>query len=81
MKILVYSKENCIFCDQAIALLEKHNIDTTKLILGEDYELGDLLLLVPNAKSVPQIFFAEGNDWKPIGGYNALVQYLNSQEV
>lgn len=81
MKFLVYSKENCRFCDQAMSFLERNNADILKLTLGEDYDLEDLLLKVPNTKTFPQIFLAENGEWKHIGGYNALVQYINSQEV
>ncbi len=74
----IYSKIGCKFCDMAKALLttrglsyEEHTLDAgqEKQEGANYYTLEDLLLLVPNARTVPQIFSPEGD---LIGGYDAL---------
>jgi glutaredoxin len=49
---VIYSKDNCPNCEVAIKLLP----EATVLKLGVEYEREDLLKLLPNCRSVPQIF-------------------------
>lgn len=68
MKATIWSKENCLYCDQAKLLLEQHNIEYVENIIGQGYTKEDLLNTVPNARSVPQIFL----DDELVGGFNEL---------
>jgi len=77
MSFTIYSKPGCGFCEKSKDLLKSKNIEYTELILDvgqvkEDSKtyvtVNDLLIKVPNAKSVPQIFQGD----KYIGGYDAL---------
>jgi glutaredoxin len=70
---IVYSKDNCPFCEKAKHLLQQHNIDFQLQKVGVDVSREELLEAVPNAKSVPQIFLY-GNY---IGGYQELEDYLD----
>lgn len=67
----IYSKKNCVACDQAKSLLTS---------LGHGYEVVDVMTS-PTAqtlfrekgfRSVPQVYFASEH----IGGFNELQQYL-----
>lgn len=73
-KVTVYSKDNCPFCVKAKSLLQKSNIEFTEMKVGEDVTREELLAIIPNARSVPQIVI---ND-KIIGGYDDLVEYLEN---
>ena len=70
--IVVYSKTHCPQCDRAKELLDSKKLSYNVKTLGVDYTKEDLLELVPNARSVPQIFI----DDKLIGGYTDLMNYL-----
>lgn len=72
MKAVVWSKNNCPFCDRAKALLTLKGIEFEERKIGEGYSKEDLLEAVPNARTVPQIFLNE----KLIGGFVELRQYL-----
>lgn len=71
---VMYSKDNCPFCKKAKHLLSTHNIDVAVKKVGVDVTREELLELVPNARSVPQIFLY-GNY---IGGYEELVEYFEN---
>ena len=74
MKAIVWSKDNCTYCDEAIKLLEAEGIDTEIKKIGHGYTLEDLLAVVPNARTAPQIFLNE--DY--VGGFTELKQKLES---
>jgi glutaredoxin 3 len=75
VKIVVYSKTDCIWCDKAKELLTKNNMPYTELMYGTDYSKEDLQKLLPPTTKLttPQIFF---NDVL-IGGYQELETYLS----
>ena len=65
MEVVIFSKDNCVFCDKAVALakLNKHNLTVEKL--GVDFTMEDMMEKFPTARTFPQIL-VEG---KGIGGY------------
>ena len=74
MKVEIYTKDHCIWCDRAKGLLNAHSIDFKEFDLSNDEErvqfyekLGD------NVKTVPQVFI---NDQR-VGGYQDLRVWLN----
>ena len=74
---IIYSKPQCSFCDQAKALLTQNKLPYIELVLGKGYTLEQLLLKVPNAKTVPQIFESKNNVETHIGGFAQLKDHLN----
>jgi glutaredoxin len=72
MKAIVWSKDNCTFCDQAKALLEQRNIAYEEKRIGHGYTREDLLEAVPTARTVPQIFVNNNH----VGGFTELRQYI-----
>ena len=74
MKAVVWSKDNCAYCDQAKALLEQRGIEFEERKIGHGYTREQLLESVPTARSVPQIFL---ND-ELVGGFTELRQRLNN---
>ena len=74
MKVLIYTKDNCIWCDRAKFLLDSKKISYNEIDLSDDSErlkfyekIGD------NVKTVPQVFI----DDKRIGGVQDLRVFLN----
>ena len=71
-KAVVWSKEQCPFCDQAKALLTQKGIEFEERKIGDGWTKEDLLEAVPTARTVPQIFL---ND-ELVGGFTELKQKL-----
>jgi glutaredoxin 3 len=72
VKVVIYTKANCSYCEQAKSLLIKKNIAYSELYISEPDILDQLKDLVSGVKTVPQIFI----DGAHIGGYTELVGYL-----
>jgi glutaredoxin len=72
MTAIVWSKDNCPYCDQAKALLKQKGIEIQERKIGHGYTREDLLEAVPDARTVPQIFL----DGNLIGGFTELKQHL-----
>jgi glutaredoxin 3 len=72
MKVLIWSKYHCPYCDQAKALLTQRGIQFEERKIGDGYTKEDLLEAVPTARTVPQIFINEAL----IGGFTELKQHF-----
>lgn len=73
----VWSQPNCPACDEAKRLLELHQIPYAVCELGQPgYTKKELIDLVPNARSVPQIFL---NGFH-VGGLQELKRLLNDND-
>lgn len=75
MQVVVWSKYNCTFCDQAKALLTNNEIKFEERKIGDGWSKEELLEEVPNAKSLPQIII----DGNVIGGFNDLKNFLTDK--
>jgi len=73
MNVIVYSKDNCIFCEKAVSLATMKGLDVTVKKLGVDFGMEDLMGQFPNAKTFPQIVV----DNKSIGGYTEFAELVN----
>ena len=73
MKAIVWSKDQCAFCDQAKNLLEARGIEYEVRNIMHEWTREQLLEAVPNARTVPQIFI----DDEYVGGFNELRKKLN----
>ena len=72
MKAIVWSKDQCSFCVQAKNLLNSKNIEFEERTIQQDWTREQLLEVVPDARTLPQIFI----DDKLIGGFTELRQHL-----
>ena len=75
-RIIVYSKNNCPFCDQAKALLESKNIDFKEVNI-ETNAAGRDVLIERGLRSVPQVFDGE----LLIGGFDKLKEWVSITEL
>jgi len=70
MQVVVWSKNNCPYCDMAKKLLKQKGVDyEERNINAGNWTKEDLLGANPLARTMPQIFFGD----ECIGGYNELV--------
>lgn len=67
-KAIIWSKDQCAFCEQAKALLQSRNIEYEVRNISQDWTREQLLEAVPTARTVPQIFL----DGEYVGGYHEL---------
>ena len=76
MKIIIYSKNNCTYCNKAKTLLKNLGLSYEEKKY-EDFESVDALLedIGKKVRTMPQIKI----DDELIGGYNQLVEYFVEQ--
>ena len=72
MKIIIYTQDLCEFCDSAKKEFERRSWDYTSHNVKHEDNKKDLLKLLPNAKTVPQIWI----DDEYIGGYYELMTWI-----
>ena len=72
MKAIVWSRDQCPYCDQAKNLLKLKGIAYEERNISRGYTREQLLEAVPGARTVPQIFL----DDRHIGGFTELREYL-----
>lgn len=70
MKVEIYSKPNCVYCDKAKMRLAKKNPKIH--MLDKDYTREHFFKKFPNARTFPQIIINGTN----IGGYHDLEKWL-----
>jgi glutaredoxin len=70
---IVWSKDNCTYCEQAKALLTEKGFAYEEKKIGKGYTKEQLLEAVPTARTVPQIFINNNL----VGGFTQLQTYIN----
>ena len=71
MDVVIWSKPDCPFCVRAKYQFDKAGVKYVEKMIGfGGISKEDLLVVAPNARSVPQIFV----DGELIGGYNELMK-------
>jgi len=74
MKVVIYSKSNCPFCEKAKAWFIQQDHTFTEIKLDDEEQRLAFYQKYPNVRSVPQIFI---ND-KHIGTYNDFMSIANA---
>ena len=78
MTIIVYSKNNCVYCNKAKTLLKNLGLEYEEKSLEKDFGSDPSKLIEDigkNVRQMPQIKI----DGELIGGYNQLVEHFNEQ--
>ena len=78
MTITVFSKNNCVYCTKAKALLKGLGLEFEEKSLEKDFGSDPTKLIEAigkNVRTMPQIKI----DGKLVGGYNQLVEYFADQ--
>jgi glutaredoxin 3 len=76
-KVIVYTKDNCPYCDWAKQLLDSKNIPYTQIAVDKDPAKLQEMMTASGRRTVPQIFI---ND-KSIGGFDDLSALATSGEL
>jgi|TARA_X000001388_G_C2130435_1_gene84779 glutaredoxin len=76
MEIIIYSKNNCVFCTKAKYLVKTLGLEYTEKKM-EEFDSPQAMLedIGKQVRTMPQIKI----DGKLIGGYNQLVEYFADQ--
>jgi len=72
MKAIVWSKDQCPYCDQAKNLLKMKGIEFEERNVSHDWTREQLLEAVPTARTLPQVFLDE----ELVGGFTELRKRL-----
>ena len=72
MKAVIWSKPSCVYCDKAKQLMKVKGIEYEEKNIADGHKIQDLLELVPNARTMPQIWLNEEH----IGGFFELEKKL-----
>ena len=75
MKATVWSKPACGYCVKAKSLLKTKGIEFEEKNIAEGHNIQDMLALVPNARTMPQVWV----DDQHIGGYHELEKFLEDK--
>ena len=70
MEVVIYSRDNCGYCNRAKIKLQKYNPKIH--MLNIDFTRDEFFIKFPNAKTFPQIIINN----KLVGGYNELEKWL-----
>lgn len=72
MKVLIYGKSDCIYCDKALEACDYHGLAYSYKSVSHEVYLKELKEKLPDVKTVPQIWV----DDKHIGGYTEFLTYI-----
>lgn len=73
--IEIYTKDNCVYCSQAKLLMTTNGLQYTEHMLGIDFTREMLKENFPTATSFPVVVI----DGFYVGGYNQLLEHVNSR--
>jgi glutaredoxin 3 len=73
----IYGKDNCPYCDRAIALVKKIKAEFVYKKLDTDFTREQLIEQFPNARTFPQIRI----NGEAIGGYDELWKWEIGQRT
>lgn len=73
VKVIVWSKDRCMYCSEAKALLKQKGIDFEERNTDQGFTREQFFEANPTAKTFPQVWFGD----KLIGGYTDLVAYFD----
>lgn len=73
MQVIIYGRDHCATCDKAKLLCQMKSITFMYHTVGSDITVNDLHEKIGHrATSLPQIFLAEGDTIRYVGGYDDL---------
>ena len=76
MKIVIYSKQNCVYCSKAKHLVKSLGLEYEEKMM-ESFDSPQAMLedIGKQVRTMPQIKI----DGELVGGYNQLVEYFNEK--
>ena len=80
MTFVVFSKDNCTFCEQAKALLNSKGYDWKENKLDVDFSREELIEMFPHARTFPQVSLV-GETNQHIGGFEELKAWIAHRDA
>lgn len=78
----VYGKPGCIWCQRAVGMCEREGIEHAYKIIDEDLSKEDLIFLIGEYDSIPQITCTlPDGSVQLIGGYTELKLHLERRKL
>ncbi len=74
-KFTIWTRPNCTYCTQAKVLLDRKGL-SYEVIEVTSENLKKFQEDTDNAKTVPQIFYTEGDHTRLVGGYDQLSKFV-----
>lgn len=71
--IVLYSKDNCKFCEMAKDLLKTKQFDFTEYRIGKDITREEFMEQFPNIRTAPAIFI----NGEYIGGWTNILEWVD----
>jgi glutaredoxin 3 len=72
--VTIYGKDNCHWCKEAKSLAERHSLKYEYKNIGTVENRNEMFELVPDAKTVPQVFWNN----RYVGGYNEFASEIEN---
>ncbi len=72
-RILIYTKDNCPYCDRAKTFISAKGQTYTETNIGRDITREEFMSTFPGVMSVPFIII----DGEQVGGYDKLTEWYN----
>ena len=72
--MVIYSKDNCPWCDRAKELMNSKGTEYREIKIGHDITRESFMEQFPNVRTVPYILISE----EVTGGYDVLLSHFNS---
>lgn len=79
MKVTIYGRSRCSFCDQAKMVCKMKGFDYEYLLLDADYSIEEFEEKFPKAQTFPQICIGENS--VHIGGYNDFKSFIDAETL
>jgi len=73
VRVVIYSKDNCPWCDRAKDLMNTKNEEYTEIKIGRDITREEFMEQFPYVRTVPYII----HDGVEISSYEALKEHYN----
>ena len=72
MNVIIYTKDDCVWCTKAKKLLYKEGYSYVEHKIGQAISKDTFKEMFKNQKTLPYIII----DSKPVGGYEQLVEWM-----
>ena len=72
-RILIYTKDNCPYCDNAKRLIQSKGQQYTEINIGRDITREEFVFTFPGVSTAPFIII----DGEHVGGYDKLTEWYN----
>jgi len=81
MKVMMYTSENCAYCEGAKLLCSTKGYEYNQVVVGRDIQREEFVEMYPAQRTVPLIFVTEDGLTSKIGGYQEFKKWAEAREA